>query len=237
MTELVYLHDCWKLEDAAKVIAVTTWEKKTAVVLDRTIFYPQGGGQPFDQGRIEGLSGSFEVNEVRKQDDTVYHVGMFALGFFAAGDIVTLRVNKKRRELNSKLHTAGHLIDTGLINLGIHLEPTRGYHFPDGPSVEYKGTMRADEQTRTSVEQEINRLVHEGFEIKIEFIKRDQIKARCKYISGYLPSGKCRIVTVAGTISCPCGGTHVRNIKELGTVVIPKIKVKGETTKISYNVA
>ena len=236
MTTLLYLEDCWKLEDTAQVIALSNWEGKTAVILDKTIFYPQGGGQPFDQGTIKGTNAIFEVTEVRKKDDLVCHIGTFSRGTFSARDKVTLHVNKERRLLNSKIHTAGHLIDTALTNKGIHLQPTKGYHFPEGPSLEYKGTMQTDETTRARVEQEINRLVKEGFEIKIEFIDQSEIEARCKYLPEYLPQCKCRIVTVAGTIACPCGGTHVRNINELGKVVISKIKVKGETTKISYNI-
>ncbi len=101
--------------------------------MDGTIFYPQGGGQPYDQGVIESAKGKFLVEEVRFVDGIVKHIGMFERGSFEKGDEVTCHVDKARRDLHSRLHSAGHIVDMGMTELGLGWIPGKGYHFPDGP--------------------------------------------------------------------------------------------------------
>ena len=74
-------------------------DDKTIIFLDKTIFYPQGGGQPFDKGIIENNRGIFLVEEVRFVDGLVRHCGRFKEGTFFKGDLVTCIVDKERREL------------------------------------------------------------------------------------------------------------------------------------------
>ncbi len=137
-TSLTYLEDMSLLALEAEVLAVEEEEGKTVVVLDQTIFYPQGGGQPFDQGFIRSASAVFKVEEVRFVDGIVKHVGMFEQGNFSAGETVQCEVDAERRLLHARLHSAGHVVDLALLEFpNIHWKPGKGYHFPQGPYVEY----------------------------------------------------------------------------------------------------
>lgn len=138
-------------------------QTKLVIRTNQSIFCPQGGGQPSDIGTIEstdgkvladvlfaGISGSGDVElycnaaSVSTASATVEGVAEANLehleGILAAGGVVVLKVDVKRRATNCILHSAGHLIDTAVSRLGLtaNLKPGKGYHFPDGPFVEYE---------------------------------------------------------------------------------------------------
>src|SRR5436189_1699477 len=164
-TDLVYLQDSYKFEDEAKVIAIdTTPEGKTFVMLDKTIFYPQGGGQPYDKGTITSENNTFTVNEVRFKDGFVYHFGEFPSGNFTIGTSVKLHIDKERRKLHCRLHSGGHLVDTGVHALGYDLIGVKGYHFPDGPYIEYTGVLNGDLTiVAQQLEKKLNELIQAGY--------------------------------------------------------------------------
>ncbi len=98
--------------DQAVVLAIETLENgRYRVVLDQTIFYPQGGGQPYDQGTIttQDSGALFDVHEVRFDNGVVYHIGEFKTGSFAIQQKVNLAVYQARRSLHNKYHAGGNL--------------------------------------------------------------------------------------------------------------------------------
>ncbi len=145
-THLSYFVDMFLLEQKAVVLAVENYQDgRLVLILDRTIFYPQGGGQPYDTGVIGNDVAEFNVEEVRNFDGRVFHIGKFLKGSFNSGDEVICRVDRERRLLNSIYHSAGHLIDVALENLGYILEPSKGHHFPDGAYDEYNAEITQSE--------------------------------------------------------------------------------------------
>jgi len=126
------------------------------------------------------------------------------------------------------------------MNVGqTQLEPGKGHHFPGGSYVEYKGTIPADqrEDVKKKVEIEIDRLISAGSDVKVVMSEYDQIKELCGNVPEYLPKGQpARIVSLVGKMACPCGGTHVKNIKEIGSVKVRKFVVKSGTTRVSYDI-
>ncbi|MDP3742045.1 MAG: alanine--tRNA ligase-related protein [Candidatus Micrarchaeota archaeon] len=239
ITKLLYLDNMPLLEATANVVSVSHGENgKQIINLDQTIFYAQGGGQPFDTGKIETSKGVFKVQEVRKKDGVVNHVGVFESGNFEIGDEVNLFVDAERRALNSKLHSAGHVIDVAMKNVGLDFIPGKGYHFPDGPYVEYDGEVLPEqrEEYGQKLETEANRLIQLGSEVKVQTVSFSEVKLLCGFVPSYLSpvDGAIRIVTVAGEFGCPCGGTHVKNISEISSVKIPKISAKSGKTRVSY---
>ncbi|KAG1326225.1 alanine--tRNA ligase 1 [Cocos nucifera] len=141
-TKLAYFDDMWTVESTAVLLSCfQVGDGRQAVILDATIFHPQGGGQPADTGFITNPSSDFKfmVEDVRLKDGLVFHYGFFNdvqegwKSKLKEGQEVSLYVNAERRDLNSRLHSAGHLLDICKCNLGLsHLEPGKGYHFPDG---------------------------------------------------------------------------------------------------------
>eukprot|EP01102_Stenamoeba_stenopodia_P005023 TRINITY_DN15524_c0_g1_i1.p1 TRINITY_DN15524_c0_g1~~TRINITY_DN15524_c0_g1_i1.p1 ORF type:complete len:288 (+),score=64.36 TRINITY_DN15524_c0_g1_i1:50-865(+) len=214
-------------------------KKKHVILLDKTIFHPQGGGQPFDTGFILGKDNRFAVTEVRQKGDEVQHIGTFEneANEFQEGDEVDLEINESDRRLYARLHSAGHLLDVAIRNVGqTQLVPGKGYHFPAGPFVEYIGSIDAKERetVRKNLELEINKLVKEGAEVEVKTAHgADQIKEYCGSVPDYISTEKpCRVVFIKE--GCPCGGTHVKNTAEIGGVVVPKITVKKNVSRVSY---
>ncbi|MEO6077965.1 MAG: alanine--tRNA ligase-related protein [Candidatus Andersenbacteria bacterium] len=239
MTKLYYLEDFSILERPATVVEVVDRADKKAIIVDETIFYPQGGGQPYDTGIITSPNAEFKVSEVRFEDGIVYHIGEYknSENAFSKGQQVELHVDPERRLLNSKLHSAGHLVDMALVNLGIGWVPGKGFHFPEGPYVEYAGSLEGLdlEKLKTDIENECNRLIQEGQETKVVFIEKDQMHTICKFVPDYIPEGKPARVVLFNDYGVPCGGTHVHNTKEIGTMVIRKIKSKKGVIQVKYD--
>ncbi len=237
-TVLKYMNHGDLLEDTATIVAINPHaEGKEALVLDTTIFYPQGGGQPYDQGTITGATGSCEVEEVRIAEDTVSHSGGIT-GRFSVGDQVTLSINKERRSLNSRDHTAGHIIDIALKNCGVSLVATRGYHFPEGAYCEYDGTLEEQERKalHEKLQNEVNNIVQCNLPVTITMMSREELQS----LAGYVPEAvtqdnPARAMVIVGYPPIPCGGTHAKTT-DIGTLTIMKIKNKSGNLRISYEI-
>lgn len=237
-TQLLYMEDFTLMQNTATVVDCVSQEGTSIVILDKTIFYPQGGGQPYDQGVIGNDSGTFIVNEVRFVDGIVKHIGTFEHGTFQAGQTVTCTVNKERRALMSRLHSAGHVVDIAVQKLGYAWTPGKGYHFPDGPYVEYTGTLPDEdkEKLKAEIESFANQFITEGHQTKLIFMPKEEMSTVCKFVPDYLPANKPARVVMYGAFGIPCGGTHVSNLKSIKKLTIRKIKTKGDSIRVSYDI-
>ncbi len=240
-TKLTYLDDSNKTEDTAVCIdVVQTEEGKTAVILDKTIFYPQGGGQPYDTGFIRKNEVTFDVVEVRWKDGSVYHIGSFSQGIFKTGEVLHLQVDTSRRNFNRRNHTAGHLIDIAVKNLHLSFTPVKGYHFPEGAYVEYAGAIHETErdEIKQKIEAEANRLIDSSNPVTASLVAYEELFKLCDFVPDYIPRDKpIRIVKVGVNKAHPCGGIHVNNTSEVKAITVDKIKNKGGNTRISYSIA
>ncbi len=241
-TNLLYLDDFDIISNEATVIDIEkTEDGRTAVMLDQTCFYPRGGGQDWDTGTIEGPAGSFTVEEVRLDEQgNVKHIGSFRQGEFALGDTVDCRVDEAIRQINTKLHSAGHLIDMAMTELQPDWTPGRGAHYPHMSFVEYsvpEGTI-IQEGFSEQLQNKLVALQQTPTDNQIRFMPKEEMARYCRHVPDNIPTNKpARIVIYADTFGSPCGGTHVRRLADIGTVGITKIKVKKGLAKVSYAVA
>lgn len=251
MTNLLYLKNHGLLESAASIVSVSEEDGRTVVVLDQTIFYPQGGGQPYDTGTITLANTSdvasadaeavFKVEEVRFIDGIVKHAGVVESGAFEVGQNVMCHVDKDRRDLNSRLHSAGHVLDIALHKIGIQWVPGKGFHFPQGPYVEYAGSIEgmdaaAVEKLRADLESKCNEIVNAGAEVTLCFMPKEEMSSVCSFVPDYIPAGKPARVVMYGAIGIPCGGTHVANLKNIKGITIRKIKKEKDAVRVSYDI-
>lgn len=207
------------------VVNIKNEDEKVTIILDQTVFYPQGGGQPFDNGIIKSESATFNVSEVRFMDGNVYHIGTFEKGSFSIGDKVSCFVEKERRELNTKLHSAGHLLDMGLKELNRLWKPMKGYHFPQGAYVEYLAEDNVfDEVLKKELEDKCNEIINRNIETSIKF-EEDK-----------LVNGKPARIVYYEDFGIACGGTHCKNLNEIGKIEIRKIKKDKDVIRVSYNI-
>lgn len=239
MTKLIYLEDFSLLNCEAKVTDTFDEDDKHIVILDQTVFYPQGGGQPYDQGAIESSNAKFKVSEVRFVDGIVRHIGNFESGSFKKYELVKCLVDGQRRSLNSRLHSAGHVVDMAVWQFKPDWIPAKGFHFPDGPYVEYAGSLDGVdiEKLKSDVENLCNRFIDEGRETKLEFMDKEKMKEICHFVPDYIPEGKPGRVVLFGDSGVPCGGTHVSNISEIKNMTIRKIKNDGGNIRVGYDIS
>jgi Ser-tRNA(Ala) deacylase AlaX len=238
-TQLLYLEDFTSLINQATVTDILQENGKAIILLDKTIFYPQGGGQPYDKGTIENSSGKFLVDEVRFVEGIAKHIGHFEHGEFKKEDIVTCTVNKERRELHSRLHSGGHVVDMAVNALKFNWIPGKGYHFPDGPYVEYTGIMASEDKDKikNDIEHLSNKFINEGSTTKLLFMDKEKMKEVCRFVPDYLPANKPSRVVMYGDFGVPCGGTHVSNLADIGTITIRKLRTEGQTIRVSYEIS
>ncbi len=237
-TKLKYLEDFNLLELETKVMEVNNEDGRDIIILEETVFYPQGGGQPYDQGIIESSSGKFLVIEVRFIDGIVKHIGNFESGKFSSGEIVKCEVDQIRRKLNSRLHSGGHIVDMAVNSLGLKWNPGKGYHFPDGPYVEYIGSLEGldKEKLKTDIEKFCNKFVEEDRKTELRFIPKEEMSSVCHFVPDYIPEGKPARVVMYGDFGVPCGGTHVNNLREVGNMIIRKIRDERGNIRVGYDV-
>lgn len=221
-----------------------------ALALDRTVFHAQGGGQPSDRGLIrpagdagDADAAAFHVCIVRSGAGGVLrHIGYFPAGCGApgAGAAVSLAVDGEWRMLSARCHSAGHAIDVAVAEVaGGALAAHKAYHFPDGPYVEYSG--KVPEVLRESFPARLNealgRLLGEDIPTEVRELPPAAAREACgggDADFSHIGAPTVRVVTVGGACACPCGGTHVRNVSEIGGVVVTRVKSKKGKVKVSY---
>lgn len=234
-THLLYMEDMERLEGEATVESVVDLDEKTIVMLDQTLFYAQGGGQPFDQGIIESGSGIFRVEEVRFMEGIVKHGGHFISGRFREGEAVFMKVDPVRRAFHTRLHSAGHIIDMALKRLNLNWKPFKGYHFPEGPYVEYLGklTLHAEEM-RGTIEKICNEIVAAGAKTHLEFLPAGELIQRGFSVPPIAPEKPLRLVHYGEEFAMPCGGTHVADLQRVGRMKIRKVKQEKDHVRVAY---
>ncbi|MGC8568911.1 MAG: alanyl-tRNA editing protein [Nitrososphaeria archaeon] len=230
MTELLYLTDSYLKEFEATVVE----DLGEALVLDRTAFYPGGGGQPNDTGYIEVDGRRLEVLSVEKAENKVLHHVKHE------GSLLNVRVkgviNWPRRYSFMKYHTAIHLIDAVLRNYYGKAFLTGGQIYEDKARIdvdfpELKREMLPELETR------VNHEISEGREVVVKFLSRDEAMkipeiARTKPGQELLMKlDVVRVVEIVGLDAQMDGGTHVRNTREIGAIRMVKFENKGAHNK------
>jgi len=238
--KLLYLDDANKTEEEATIVGGGFDERGPYFTLDKTIFHPQGGGQPCDKGKIEVNDISFNVIDVRYSDHDVHHYYEIRSDGSKppVGKAAKLLVDVDNRFNARKAHTAGHLLQAVIESMGIGLEAIKGYHFPEGSYVQFIGEKPENiEQVIIEATDKINALIKGGSPVTAHTVSGSKLKELCPNFSGVPPDGKP--VRVVKIVQCeknvPCGGTHLDNISQLTKVTITKIKPKSNDVRISYN--
>lgn len=232
MTELLYLQDTYLFESTGTIIEIGNDETWNYIILDKTIFYPQGWWQPTDTGTISDGKNAFQVEYCRLNKEwIVYHYGRHINEKMEKGKEVKLSINTERRIVNARNHSAGHLLDVAMIRQGFHktLTPTKWYHFSDGAYVEYEWNFWEDKEVFIdTMNRTLKELVEENISIAVQYENLWELEA---------PKGKTpRYVAFEGFEWCWCGGTHVRNSWEIGKMLIRKIKHKKGVLRVSYKI-
>ena len=228
-TELLYATDAYLRSFDARVVEVTP---EGAVVLDRTAFYPTGGGQPHDLGRLTWDGGSATVVEVRKQGDLVLH--RLEGEPPTQGTPVHGEVDWERRYALMRHHTALHSM-SGVIFQLFGSTVTGGQMYTDRARMDFEMPDLSTERLQT-IEARTNELLAEGHPVSVRFLARDeafQIPDLIRTRVNLLPEGieTIRVINIEGIDQQADGGTHVANTREVGRVRITRSENKGKGNK------
>jgi Ser-tRNA(Ala) deacylase AlaX len=152
-----------------------------------------------------------------------------------------LCVDSQVRRLHSRLHSAGHAIDVAIERLGLAFEPSKAYHFPDGPFVEYVGEVAPGDKDSLikRMQDLLDDLVMKEVPVRVLNLARDDAFEICRDPSlfEYGEHERIRVIQIGAWKGCRCGGTHVSNTKELGRVRIEKLQKKGKSIKFKYSLS
>jgi misacylated tRNA(Ala) deacylase len=222
LTELAFRNDPYLTACEARVVAV----HGDAVELDRTLFYPMGGGQPGDTGRI----GGFRVLDTRKGEapDQVLHI--MEPGFdLRPESFVRISIDWERRYRHMRFHTALHLL--GAV---VKAPVTGGRMAQDKAHLDFDTGM--EKLVKEELEARVNELVNAGHETRAHWISDAELDARpqlVKTMSVAPPrgEGRVRLLEIPGVDLQACGGTHVRSTAEVGSVQVARIRSEGRRNR------
>jgi misacylated tRNA(Ala) deacylase len=229
MTELLHMHDCYLREFDARIETMG----QNFAVLDQTTFYPLGGGQPSDQGMVNGV----RVIEVRKEAGEVRHFLEKTDGFHEGAHVHGV-IDWDRRYAFMRMHTAQHVLSA--IVLDMAGASTAGNQIGANQSRMDFCPLKMEDGFIENVSKAFNHFVDRKIPVKIYFSTREEvmntIDEKRRTLFARLPEAvkDIRIVEVVGVDKVPCGGTHVKNTGEIGHIRITKTEGKGLDTVRMY---
>ena len=225
MTEILFRDDSYLKECEATVLAVDD----EAIILDRTVFYPMGGGQPGDSGQINWEGGSVVVTDTRHGDGgAIRHLLQPGSTLPGIGATVTASLDWDRRYLHMRMHTALHLLGSVL-----------QYGVTGGNISAAKSRLDFDMEDTVDKEQvtaDIQALVAANHTISCRWITDAELEAqpelvRTMSVQPPKNAGKVRLLEIEGVDLQPCGGTHLKSTGEVGPVRIGKVEKKGRRNR------
>ena len=197
------------------------------VELDRTAFYPLGGGQPSDKGGLKWNNGSVEVNDVRKKN-RIRHMVEGELP--EIGESVEGTIDWTRRYAHMKMHTAQHVVSAVVDNM--HGARTVGNQIGNNKSRIDFDPLHLNDAEISELEAEISKEMKKDHQITITEAEREDLEQNplVRVNMNLLPPSvkTLRVITIGDLDICPCAGTHVKSTKEIGEVKFKNRENKGK---------
>ena len=227
MTEELFREATYSKTADAKVFRIVD----EGVILDRTIFYPEGGGQPGDIGSIRLEDGlDLVVTNTVKTPNGILHIVNAKKSEMVTGQSVTMNIDWERRLRHMKMHTALHLLCSqveGAVTGGaIGAQKSRlDFNIP------------GERPEKEELEEKMNNLIAGDHKISISWISDEELKAnpdlvRTMSVRPPMGTGSIRMIRIGDNIDFqPCGGTHVKSTLEIGYIKIGKIENKGRQNR------
>ncbi|MBO9362421.1 MAG: hypothetical protein J7452_09490 [Thermoflexus sp.] len=225
MTLRLYWKDPYLWRFTARVVEETIHQGQPAVILDRTAFYPAGGGQPSDRGTLNGIP-MREVVE-REEDGAILHLLERPLRAQEAEGIV----DRERRFDHMQQHTGQHILSQAFLRVAG--AQTISFHIGHEVVTIDLETADLPEAVAEAAEELANRVVVENREVRTWWVGEEEVETLGLRRSPSV-EGPIRIVEVADFDRNPCGGTHVRRTGEVGPIKILRWERRGGGVRVSF---
>ncbi len=225
-------------ENAKEATVVAIWQDgalvdsvndgaEAGIILSATPFYAEGGGQVGDVGTLDGEFSHIDVQNTKKlPDGTVYHVSYVAEGGLKVGEKVKISVNREKKLSSARNHTATHLLQAALKKVvGEQVNQAGSLVTPERLRFDFSNFEPVSPQQLADVEELVNNEILNADDVNIEFMDIDEAKKRgAMALFGEKYGQTVRVVSVADFSMELCGGSHVKNVGEIGM-----FKIVGET--------
>nr|WP_321483178.1 alanyl-tRNA editing protein [uncultured Cohaesibacter sp.] len=230
MTKDLFRSDSYLTSCNAKVVDIT---EDGAIVLDQTVFYPTGGGQPGDAGILTLVDGSkIEIATTLKgkEGSDILHIPAEGQTYsLTVGDEVTCEINWDLRYKYMRFHTALHLL-----SVAVPYPVTGGQVSEKEARLDFK--LPDPDFTKESLTETLMALIKQDHAVSTRWISDEELDAQpdlVKTMSVQPPrgSGKVRLVAIGDVDLQPCGGSHVKKTSEIGSVIVSKIENKGKQNR------
>ena len=229
-TECLFRDDSYLKECAARVVAIT---EQGGIVLDRTVFYANSGGQPGDTGVLTTADGktvpiaNAVYTDAAKSE--IAHVPAAGAAALSVGDAVSAAIDWDRRHARMRMHTALHLLSAVL-----------PYAVTGGSVGEAESRLDFDIPEagldKDAIAAKVNEMIASGAAVSDRWISDAELEAnpglvKTMSVKPPMGTGRIRLIEIAGLDLQPCGGTHVRNVAEIGAVRVTQIEKKGKQNR------
>ena len=228
-TELLFRDDAYLKSCEATIVAIN---ERNGIILDRTVFYATGGGQPGDLGTLTHSNGTvtkIATTVYGEEKSQVVHVPQEGEALPKIGDKVTAEIDWDIRLKRMRIHTALHVLTTVLPY------PVTGGSIGDGD-----GRLDFDipdaGQDKDEITAELMRRISQNADVTYRWIADEELEANPSLVKTMsvkppMGTGRVRLVDIAGLDLQPCGGTHVKNTSEIGAVAVTAIEKKGKINR------
>ncbi len=227
-TELLFRDDPYRRETEATVTAIND---RGGIVLDRTVFYATGGGQPGDAGHLTTPAGTSRVATAVYGDDKadIVHVPNEGEPLPEPGERVTAILDWERRHRHMRVHTGLHLLSVVL-----PFPVTGGQIKADQGRLDFD--LDGEIPPKDELNARLNELVAADHPVTEEWIIDDELRANPSLVKTMkvmppMGAGRVRLIRIGDIDLQPCGGTHVKSTGEIGTLAIGKIESKGRQNR------
>ncbi|OLS20844.1 MAG: Alanyl-tRNA editing protein AlaX-M [Candidatus Heimdallarchaeota archaeon LC_2] len=232
-TELVYSAESYLQELNAIIIGITS----EGVILDKTIFYPQGGGQPSDRGTLIGIDNDHQIKIIGMKRDggkLIHIIADEQENKFIVGDKVNAKIDWDYRYKLMKHHTSLHVL-SAVVYRKFEAKVTGGTIYEDKARLDFD-LPELNRETALELVKETNEELQKGHKISVEFVSREEADSRPELIRtkiNLLPASvtEIRLVKIGDVDLQADGGLHVKSTDEIGIVELKKIENKGKGRK------
>ncbi len=225
--ELIFRRDAYTVRCQATVVAVD----ERGLMLDRTVFYPTGGGQPGDTGTLHHDGAEIRLTDTIKGDgpDSVIHVPEVGAELPAPGSVVEVEIDWDRRFAHMRMHTCLHLL-CAVVPGAV----TGGQIGADRSRLDFN--VPSASLDKDDLTAHLNRLIADDRPVSYRWIDDAELEAnpdlvRTMSVKPPTGTGQVRLVDIEGIDLQPCGGTHVARTAEIGRVEVVKIENKGKQNR------
>jgi alanyl-tRNA synthetase len=227
MTDRLYYTNSYTTQFTAHIIEHLTLDGRPAIILDRTCFYPTGGGQPHDTGILNGVI-VVEV-QVRDEDGAVLHI----LNSPLAGETVDGVVDWSRRFDHMQQHTGQHILTQAFVEVAD--AKTVGFHLsPDSVTIDMDKASLSD-QVISEAELLANRIVQENRSVTARLRDANDVEdVRIRRLPKHLLTEGLRVIDIDGFDATACGGTHVAHTGEIGLIKVLKLEKRGDKIRVEF---